>query len=268
MNPLFSALFFTAILVAQCPAQLITSIPGPDDQGGMIMPMVTISASSGTGSNPTAGVINLSFSPASVPRLQSLEQWSPGTWFADTAAWRPDLGSPAGTGGTPAENAGNGDLFNNQYGFTFMGNGSMMMAYVPAGKSLAIKLLSVSSPLLESYNYGSSANRWDQVFATTDSQVLWSGSMWHNYFTLPGDALAGTYTASFEIFIANQAFTAGTGFADYSASALAAAKDPNFTAATVNYSWSVVPEPETGALVAIAGVLACLSKFASRRRKT
>lgn len=231
----------------------------------MIMPMVSISASSGTGANPTAGTINVSFSPASVPILQSLEQWSPGSWFADTAAWRPDLGSPAGTGGTPAANAGNGDLFNNQYGFTFMGNGTMMMAYVPTGKSLGIKLLSLSSPLLESYNYGQSTNRWDQVFASTNSQVLWSGSMWHNYFTLPGDALAGTYTASFEIFIANQAFTSGTGFADYSASALAATKDPNFTAATVNYSWTVVPEPGTGALVAFAVLLAGGLHFALRK---
>jgi len=232
------------------------------------MPMVSIGASSGTGANPTAGTINLSFSPASVPKLQSLQQWSPGNWFADTAAWRPDLGSPEGVGGTPLANAGNGALFNNQYGFSFMGDGSMMMAYVPTGKSLGIRLLSLSSPLLESYNYGQSANRWDQVFASTNSQVLWSGSMWHTYFTLPGDALAGAYTASFEIFIANQAFTTGTGFADYTSSALAATTDANFTPATVTYSWTVVPEPGTSALVAFALLLAGASHIVSRKRET
>lgn len=249
-------------------AQLITSIPGPDDQGGMIMPMFSITATSGTGSNPTAGTINVSFSPGAVPQMQSLQQWSPGGWFAGTAAWRPDLGSPSGVGGTPAANAGSGDLFNNQYGFTFMGNGSMMMSFIPTGKSLGIKLLSVSSPLLETYNYGNAQNRWDRIFEATNSQVLWNGSMWHSYFTLPGGAAGGTYSALFEIFIANQAFTAGTGFADYSAAAKAATKDANFTPATVSYTWTVVPEPRIGALLACAFVVAAAGRcFCKKLRK-
>lgn len=266
MNRIFTFFFLQFVLVCAVRAQLITSIPGPDDQGGMLMPMISISASAGTGSNPTAGALAVSFTPSSVPTLQSLQQWSPGSWFADTAAWRGDLGSPAGVGGTPAGNAGSGDLFNNQYGFTFMGNGSMMMAFVPTGKSLGIKMLSFSSPLLESYNYVNAQNRWDRIFDPAGSQVLWNGSMWHNYFALPGTAPAGTYTASFEVFVANQAFTTGTGFADYTAGALSAAKDANFTPATVNYTWTVVPEPHTGLLLALAGVCLGGLRWMARKR--
>ena len=231
------------------------------------MPMFSITATSGTGANPTAGTINVSFSPGSVPKMQSLQQWSPGSYFATNAAWRSDLGSPAGVGGTPAANAGTGSLFNNQYGFTFMGNGSTM-AFVPTGKSLGIKLLSFSSPFLESYNYVNAQNRWDQIFTAANSQVLWNGSMWHSYFTLPSGAAGGTYSASFEIFIANQAFTTGTGFADYSAAAKAAIKDANFTPATVNYTWTVVPEPRIGALLACAFVVAAARRcFCKKPRK-
>lgn len=224
------------------------------------MPMVSIQATSGTASNPTAGIINVSFAPAAIPVLSSLQTWSPGDWFADTAAWRPDLGSAEGIGGTPAVNAGNGSLFNNQYGFMFMSMGTMMMANVPAGKALAIKLTSISSASMESYNYGNASNRWDQVFSAVDSQVLWNGSMWHNYFTLPASAPEGSYTASFEIFVANTSFTGTTGFAQYDAAALSATKDTNFTATTVNYTWNVVPEPSSLGLgvlgvLALAGVL-------------
>lgn len=241
----------------------ITAVPGPDDQGGMLMPMVTIT-SADNNMNPTSGVISVNFTP-STPELRALQDWSPGSWFSDTAAWRADLGSPAGVGGTPALNAGSGDLFNNQFGFMFMAMPMMGAANIPAGKSLAIRLTSVSSPSLASYNYGNAANRWDPVFANVDDQVLWSGSMWHNYFTLPADAAPGIYSASFEIFIATTPFTGTTGFAQYDGAALAAVPDLNFTPATVNYSWSVAAIPEPSAFAAFGGVGALA--FAVLRRK-
>jgi hypothetical protein len=247
-------------------AGLITAVPGPDDQGGMLMPMVSIQATSGPASDPTAGIVNVSFSPPSVPVLSSLQTWSPNDWFAETAAWRPDLSSPEGIGGTPAANAGSGNLFNNQYGFMFMSMGSMMMANVPTGKALAIKLTSISSASMQSYNYGNASNRWDQVFPVVDSQVLWDGSMWHNYFTLPASALAGSYTASFEIFIANTPFTGTTGFAQYDAAALSALKDTNFTAATVDYTWNVVPEASSLGLF-VLGVLALVGVLGRRNAR-
>lgn len=244
-------------------ATLITAVPGPDDQGGMIMPMVTIDATSGTGSNPTAGSIQISFNVPEIPQLHSIQHWSPGNWFAETAAWRNDLSSPAGVGGTPVANAGNGDLFNNQYGFMFMSMNTMGMAAIPEDKSLGIRLDSISSPDLKSFNYGNADNRWDQVFAAVDSQVLWNGTMWHNYFTLPASAEPGLYTAVFEIFIADTPFTGTTGFAQYDAAAEDAMMDPAFTSAFVTYEFHVVPEP---AFYALVGGLMALGVVLVRRR--
>jgi len=253
------------VALSNARAGLITAVPGPDDQGGMLMPMVSITGTDDP-MDPTSGNITISFSPASTPLLSSLEQWSPGDWFADTAGWRVDLGSPAGVGGTPPANAGNGDLFNNQYGFMFMAMPMMGSANIPTGKSLAIKLTAASSSLLESYNYVNAQNRWDQVFPTVGTQVLWNGSMWHNYFTLPSSALPGTYSATFEIFIANQTFTSGTGFADYTPSALAATPDGSFTPASVNYTWQVVPEPSALGLLAVVAL--GLPALLRKRRST
>lgn len=241
-------------------AGLITAVPGPDDQGGMKMPMITITDADDN-MDPTTGTISISFNPGVTPILSTLEEWSPGSWFADSAGWRVDIGSPAGVGGTPVANAGNGDRFNNQYGLTFMANPMMGAANLPTGKSLGVKLTSISTSLLEAYNYVNSQNRWDQIFPAVGSQVLWNGSMWHSYFTLPTAALAGAYSATFEIFIANEAFTGGTGFAQYDAAALNAAKDTNFAPATLNYNWTVVPEPSAVVLLGMGGlVLAALRK--------
>ncbi len=237
-------------------------VPGPGDQGGMEMPIISI-LDAANYSDPTSGRINIAFNPGSTPLLTTLEQWSPGSWFAESASWRPDLGSPTGVGGTPSANAGNGGLFNNQYGFMFMANPMMSAAYVPTGKSLAIRLTSSSSALLASFNYGGADNRWDQVFGGPSPQVLWSGSMWHNYFTLPASAPAGTYSATFEIFIADTPFTSGTGAADYSTTALNALKDNAFTPASVTYTWTAVPEPMT--LWLLATGLLLLSRKAIRR---
>ena len=249
-------------LSTSCPAALISSVPGPDDQGGMIMPMVTISATAGTGADPSAGAVNINFNPPSTPVMKSTEQWSEGNWYAETAAWKTDLSSTFGTGGTPAANAGNGDLFNNQYGFMFMSMGSMMMANVPTGNALAIRLDSISASSMQSFNYGNAANRWDQVFDGVDSQVLWNGSMWHNYFTLPADAAAGDYSATFEVFVASAEFSGTTGFAQYDSAALNAVKNTNFTSAFVTYNWTVIPEPSGGILLGVG-----IASLLIRRRR-
>jgi hypothetical protein len=215
-------------------AETLTSIPGPDDQGGMIMPMISL-----MGTNLT-----LSFNPSITPLLQSLSTWAPGDTFSPTAAWY-DLLDPS---------AGEGALFNNQYGFMFMANPMMGMDNIPTGKSLAIRLLSDSSDLLQSWNYVKNLNLFDEVFTGSGNQVLWRGNMWHNYFTLPRNVEAGTYTASFQVFIANTTFASGTGFVDYSAPALNATMDTSYNPVTVNYTWEVVPEPSSLLLLACAAL--------------
>jgi hypothetical protein len=218
-------------------AAIITAIPGPDDQGGMIMPMVMLDGNT----------LSVMFMPPSTPPLlASLDHWSPGSTFQPTAAWYSPL-DPVG---------GANDLFNNQYGFTFMGD-------IPDGKALGLRLTSVSSPDLQFFNYVNNQNRFDEVFTDVNSQVLWNGSMWHNYVTAPDDLAPGTYTAAFEVFIANAAFTTGTGFADYTTNALNATQDMSYDTVTINYSWTVVPEPSTYLLVGAGlGVI-----LLARRRK-
>jgi len=211
----------------------LTAIPGPDDQGGMIMPMITLSGTT----------LNVAFAPTTVPQLQSLDQWSPGDTFPDTAAWNGLL--------DPIDGAG--ARFNSQYGFTFMSNPMMGMDAVPAGRSLGIRLVSRSSNLLETWNYGNAQNRFDEVLASPGDAVLWNGSMWHSVFTLPNSAAPGSYAATFEVFLANTTFTSGTGFVDYTPAALGAAADLAYSPVTVNYTWEVVPEPATAALLLLAG---------------
>ncbi len=244
-NDFFMIRKFLAVLalvlsqaVASTHAAVITAVPGPDDQGGMIMPMVTV----------MGNTLDLMFMPGDVPVLSSLQTWSPGDTFQPTAAWYAEL-DPAG---------GNGKLFNNQYGF--MG---MVMDPLPDGKELAIKLTGVSSPDLQFWNYSNNLNLFDEVFTEVGSQVLWDGTMWHNYATLPANAAPGTYTATFEVFVANGTFTEGTGFVDYTTGAQAATRDTNYNSVVVNYTWTVVPEPGAS-LMAGAGVLVLLTL---RRRK-
>ena len=223
MNTRMALAAFLSILMAVSAAStshaaVITAIPGPDDQGGMLMPMVTL----------TGNTLSVMFMPPAIPpELASLETWSPGDTFDPGAAWYAAL-DPVG---------GAGDLFNNQYGFTFMGS-------IPAGKALGIRLLSVSSTELQFFNYVNSQNRFDEVFWAVGDQVLWNGSMWHDYVTVPANLGPGTYTASFEIFIADATFTTGTGFVDYTSGALAAAQDMSYSTVVIDYSWTVVPEPE------------------------
>lgn len=228
------------VTVAQ--AGLISAVPGPDDQGGMIMPMIYLTNTDNP-DDPTRGALAVSFDPHPDPVLAALQNWSPGSWFAVGAAWRADLGSAAGVGGTPSGNAGRGDLFNCQYGFTFAADPAQGWAYVPWGKCLAIRLKSRSSSLLRAFNYEDYDNRWDEVLSPGRPQVLWDGTMWHSYFTLPAGTPPGIYTATYEVFIAKAEFQGTTGFVDYSPSAMAAAADANFTPATVTYRWVVEGEP-------------------------
>ena len=253
-------------------ATLIFHVPGPMMQGGMVMPMVTITATSGPASNPSAGTINVAFSHNHTLDpiiLRPHQQWQPNTWFDVSASWRPFIGSPVGVGGTPLPNAGAGDLYNNRYGFMFMSNPMMGMANIPTGNSLGIRLTSITSPNLKSYNYLNAPNIWDEVWTGgVGSHVLWNGSMWHNYYVMPANTPPGTYFATYEIFMASTPFTGSRGPAQYDALALAALQNPNFTTTTITYQFTVIPEPGTLVLAALVLAIVCVWRktFSARTR--
>jgi len=228
MKSIYCLILSLALGASSLRATVLTSIPGPEDQGNMIMPVVRLSGNA----------LSLEFDTSRTPQLASLETWAPGDTFQPTAAWYPIL-DPVG---------GAGSLFNNEYGFTFSGS-------IPQGKALAISLLSVSSIEMKFYNYVNSQNRFDEIFSDVGDQLLWSGNMWHNYVTLPSSAAEGIYTASFEVYLVDGTFTSGTGNADYTTLGQNAPRDLNYSSVTINYTWTVVPEPSTWMLIGLAGVL-------------
>jgi hypothetical protein len=75
------------------------------------------------------------------------------------------------------------------------------------------------------------------------------------------------YTATFEVFIANTAFSGTTGFAQYDTAALNATADANFTPASVTYTWNVsaVPEPSAFALAGLGGLVGIGRMFVRKR---
>ncbi len=233
---LISFICSLALAVTSSHASVLTAIPGPDDQGGMIMPMVVLNDDT---------ISTMYSSPAVPPLLASLGHWAPGDSFSPTSSWYEEL-DPLG---------GDNSLFNNQYGFTFMGS-------IPSGKALGLRLVASSSPDLQFFNYVNSQNRFDAVFSSPASQVLWNGAMWHPYAVAPDTMAGGTYTATFEVFVANASFASGTGFADYSAGALSATRDMAYNTSSITYTWTVVPEPSSAA-IALVGITGLLTK---RRR--
>ena len=224
-------LFISSFIPAR--AGVLDYLPGPDDEDqGMIMPEISItghtfSVYSGSVPGGYDGLV------PPLPQLKSLNTWSPGNTFQPTADYY-SLLDPVG---------GNGGLFNCQYGFT-SGGGT-----IPSGESVGIRLVSRSSDLIQEWNYWGDVGagfHLDPILSNVGSQVLWQGTMWHTYFTLPSSAAPGIYSETFEFFVAKTPYTAGTGYGDYSPTALAAAQDTNYIPVDLTLYWQVaVPEPST-----------------------
>lgn len=218
---------FVAILALghAASANMLTTIPSPVAQGGMIhINTVFLDQPTGTFS------IHVD---TGTPVLKPLTIWNPGDTFDPTDPWYGKL--------DPSQEA---RLFNSQYGFLVdVGNSNT----VPTGTSLGVRLIS-SSPGLSAYFYrgttGSEA--FDQVFTATHDYVLWSGAMWHPVFTA---STPGNYSATFEFFLAD---TAVVGSVDYTT---VASPNPGYATAQQTVNFSTVPEPGSGLLV-IAGLVA------------
>ncbi len=180
-------------VLAPVRAYVLTTLPGPDDQGGMIMPNVyfngqkfIVSAWTDTEEN-TIG--------AGMAELANLAYWSPGDTLNPSDPWY-NLLDPVG---------GSGLYFSNRFGLTM----DPASEFLPDGTSIGVRLVS-STAGISFYNYRSGLSGtalFDQVFfldpAQENDYVLWNGNMWHFYAV--ADA-PGTYSATFEIFLADAAF--------------------------------------------------------------
>lgn len=242
-NSALLAFLLSALVSTHSPAAVLTSIPGPDAQGGMIMPMVMLDE----------GTKTLSFMMDSYvpPMLVPLNVLKPGDSFEPADAWY-DLLNPLPQGA--------GALFSSRFGFM------SMSVSLPSNLSLAIKLTSLSSNLMQGWNYVDGSPLFDLAFSSIGDQVLWDGGMWHTIFTLPSGVPAGTYTASFEVFIADMAFSDGTGYVDYSSGVQSALPADGYNTVEINYTWTAIPEPSTYML--LSGAVGIFGFLHLRRRKT
>jgi len=254
MKIFFRLIALSAALMSAQAQTVLTQIPDPDRQGGMIMPMVVVDADTQT--------LSLMFGAHPMPILQGLDSYVPDSTFQPSAAWY-SLLAPAPDGA--------GALFSSRYGFTAM---YATDTFLPEAESLAIRALSFNSPNLAAWNYQSGQSFFDRIMGSDGAggynQVLWDGSMWHTPFTLPADAGPGTYTATFEVYVVDSsAVTDGwVGYGNYSEEALAAPRDANYNSVDITYTWTVVPEPSAWALAAagLAGlVIARLRKKSAAR---
>ena len=155
-------------------AATLTSVPM---QGGMLMPMITYSNSTGH-----LQVMMPMSSPVLTPLLVS----NPADSFDPLDPWYDEF-----------DPAAQGLSFSRRYGFV-IGAGSDPL---PAGTAIWIRKLSGSAELL-AYRYsGSAPKALDPIFGTggTSNALYWDGMMFHPTFAAPPGTT--TYQAVFEAYL-------------------------------------------------------------------
>lgn len=222
------AFILLLLAAASASAAVLTTIPSPMVQGGMIHINVVF--------DETAKEFSVHVD-SGTPELKPLSLWSPGNTFDPSDPWYHPLNT--------SEQA---RLFNSQYGFLLDVG---MSDPIPAGKSIGIRLLTGTTGL-ESYFYkGTDPKEFQPLFSPSHDYVLWSGTMWHTVFTMPfATAYESGVAAQFEFFLADEP---ATGFVDWTTTAAA---DANYTAATQVVTWTAIPEPSAVLLFMMSAGLA------------
>ncbi len=242
---ILATVFWMAFAATTVHATALTSIYSPAMEdgnalgGGMLMPYVTYDSATKTLSiTPPSSSDLSSMTPNGTPVLATLDQWVPGATFANTSAAYYSLLDPVG---------GQGLAFSNQYGFTAVSD--LASTLDSAGLSLGIQLVSSSAGLTF---YNSSGSVFDQVFNGSDDSVLWGGGMWHFYAATAETDIATTYSATFEIFVANTTIGTKIGQVDEST---VAGEATGYTSTTITLNWTTVPEPSTYTLFGIGAIV-------------
>lgn len=168
------ALLGTLLAVPLASAGTLSAVPM---QGGMVMPMVSYSA--------TDGRVRVMLDPT-VPQLTPLLVSNPSDQFAPEDPWYDAL-----------DPRRQGLAFSRRYGFVM----ATMTDPLPEGTSLWLRKLH-GSPELGAYRYANTAPKaFEPIFGTAGSApaMAWNGMMFHPTFTAP--AGTNTYLATFDVFV-------------------------------------------------------------------
>lgn len=208
--------FLTAALPVS--ATVLTTLPTPMNQGGMIHINVALNGSA----------MEVLVDPGT-PVIMPLSAWMPG----DTL----DLASPWYATLDPSQSAG---LFNSQFGLVMSGDSDLL----PANSTIIVGWVSGTAGL-EAFRWRNSPapQLFDGILGTEGSSTSWdwgtvNRGMMHPLFTLPAGS-SGTASATLS-------FT----LTDSSGMAL-----PGYTATQTTLNFNVVPEPSAWVLAMVAGLL-------------
>lgn len=212
-------IIFSSFLAAALPAgaTVLTNLPSPMDQGGMIHVNVALNG------NSMEVLLD-----SGTPELKPLSTWKPGDTLDPDSPWYATL--------DPSQAAG---LFNSQFGFVMSGDSDLL----PPDSTIIVSWVSGTAGL-ESFRWRNSAPQlFDGILGTGGSSSSWdwgtvNRGMMHPLFTLPaGSDGSASATLSFTL-------------ADSSGVAL-----QGFLPAQTTLNFSVVPEPSAGVLATLAGLL-------------
>jgi len=213
-------------------AAVLDTLPTAMQQGGMIHIDVVFKDQ-----NPGTFSSSLEFGGSVVPDLKPFSIWRPGDSVNPLKPWFDEI--------DPTQSA---MQFSSRWGFRIDTDNSDPR---PSGTSLGLRMLSSTSGL-GAYFYSASGNgTFQPVFLTTGAPhdyVLWSGAMWHPYFTMPAGTPYGTpVSATFEFFLAD---TANVGDVDWTTTASA---ESGYSLGTQTITWTAIPEPSALAMLVAAG---------------
>jgi hypothetical protein len=218
---------------------IIDNLPNAMAQGGMIHIDVTfLDQASGTFAS------SLEFAGAVVPDLKPLSLYMPGDTINPSRPWYSLM--------DPTQQA---SMFSSRWGFRVDTDNSDNL---PLGNSIGLRMIS-SSPNLGAYFYNTSgAGTFQPVFLTPGANhdyVLWNGTMWHPYFTMPANTPFGsTVSATFEFFLAD---TDATGNVDWTTTAGAV---PGYSIGSQTITWAAIPEPGSIGMFVLGMALLAFSR--------
>ena len=208
---------------SQASATVLTTLPTPVDQGGMVHINVSLQGS--------GMVVHLD---AGTPVIQSMAAWKPGDTLNPASPWYSTL--------DPTQGAG---LFNSQFGFLIDSGSSDPL---PDGAKILIDWVSGTAGLKAFRWKNTDPQAFEGILGTDGSSTTWDWStvsygMTHPAFVMPaGSSGAASATLSFTLTDASDVPL------------------PGYTSAQTTLNFTVVPEPSTAALSVGALLLLALRR--------